>query len=467
MTRLDPGRLAPPKGFRRIARRLESGGFEAWAVGGSLRDAFVQQTGGDANPARSDWDLATDARPPQVMELFRRTVPVGVSHGTVGVLDGDELYEVTTFRRDVETDGRHATVVFAASIEQDLGRRDFTANAIAWRPASETVRDPHGGLDDIEAGILRAVGDPSARFREDYLRVLRGLRFAGRFGWRVESRTDEALRDAVEGLAGLSAERVREELNKVLGDARPSAGLDLYATRGALAHWYPELVGLAAVPDAWRVALGAVDAVSAQNRNARLARLVISAADTPEGRAGAAESLLSRLKFSNADRRTVVRLARLFLPFVGPMDSAAEHRRWLASVGDAWEDLFALHFAGARAEAGEGPRGEEAATAERYLEATFERVRRERRDDPPLRLSALAVDGDDLLGLGMSPGPLVRLVLEELLEQVIEDPGRNERARLLDEARRLIEIGALAEASRPAGESDAPSGGAEPERGDA
>ena len=450
MSGLDPGRLAPPEGFRRIARRLEEEGFEAWAVGGSLRDAFVRQTGGDAqptggdpDPAGADWDLATDARPEQVMALFRRTVPVGVSHGTVGVLDGDDLYEVTTFRLDIETDGRHASVVFAASIEEDLGRRDFTVNAIAWRPASDEVRDPYEGLADIEAGILRAVGDPEARFREDYLRVLRGLRFAGRFGWRVEPRTDDALRDAVDGLAALSAERVREELMKVLGDAKPSVGLDLYATRGALAHWYPELLGLAAVRDDWLGALGAVDAVPAQNLNARLARLVVSAADTPEDRAAAADALLSRLRFSNAERRYVTRLSRLFLPFVGPMDSAAEHRRWLAAAGDAWEDLFVLHFAGARAAGSE--RG---ADAHRYLEATYERVRAER-IEAPLTIGELAVDGGDMLDLGMSPGPLIGLLLDELLEQVIEDPGRNDRTNLLAEARRLIEIGGLAEASRP------------------
>ncbi|WP_419936519.1 CCA tRNA nucleotidyltransferase [Candidatus Palauibacter sp.] len=462
MTGLDPGRLAPPEGFRRTARRLERAGFEAWGVGGSLRDTFVLQLLGDTVANPPEWDLATDARPDEVMELFRRTVPVGVSHGTVRVLDGDEHVEVTTFRRDVETDGRHARVVFASSIEEDLGRRDFTVNAIAWRPASGHVRDPYGGLADIESGILRAVGDPGARFREDYLRVLRGFRFAGRFGWAVEPGTDEALREAVDGLAVLSAERVREELMKVLGDPNPSAGLDLYATRGALAHWYPELLGLAADRGAWLAALGAVDAVPARELKVRLARLVVSAADTPEGRAEVAEALLSRLRFSNADRRHVTRLSRLFLPFVGPTDSAAEHRRWLASAGEAWEDVFALHFAGARAE-----EAERAEQAERYLEATRERVRREWLDEPPLSLADLAVRGDDLLELGMSPGPLVRLLLEELLEQVLEDPGRNDRARLLGEAGRLIEMGVLTEASRPGGGSGGPPAGDEPPGSDA
>ena len=442
MSAIDPGRFSPPPGFSRTAERLEAAGFEAWAVGGAIRDAYVSQIGGRPNLPEPGWeDLTTDARPDDVMRLFRRTVPVGVSHGTVKVLDGDDGYEVTTFRRDVETDGRHARVAFADSIEEDLSRRDFTANAIAWRPASGEVRDAWGGAEDIEDGILRAVGEPEARFREDYLRVLRGFRFAGRFRWAVEARTEEAMREAVGGLSGLSAERVREELLKVMADPKPSAALDLYAACGALGHWYPELVGLAADGDAWRSALGAVDAAPAQAANVRLASLLVCVSETPEGRADTAESLLSRLKFSNADRRYVQRLARLYLPFVGVLDSAAEHRRWLAAVGDAWEDLFELHSAAARA-AGE-------TRAERYLEATRERVREERAGDPVLDLAALAVKGDDILALGMSPGPLVRLLLEELLEQVIEDPARNDRETLLEEARRLIEIGSLAEASRP------------------
>ncbi len=452
---IDPGRFSPPPGFSGTAERLEAAGFEAWAVGGSIRDAYVLQLGGASDLPEPDWDLTTDARPEDVMRLFPRTVPVGVSHGTVTVLDGDDEYEVTTFRRDVETDGRHARVAFADSIEDDLSRRDFTANAIAWRPASNEVRDTWGGAEDIEDGILRAVGEPEARFREDYLRVLRGFRFAGRFEWAVEARTDEALREAVEGLSGLSAERVREELLKVMADPKPSAALDLYAACGALSHWYPELVGLAAGGDAWRSALGAVDEAPAKAAYVRLATLLACASDTPGGRAAAAESLLSRLKFSNADRRYVARLARLYLPFVGALDSAAEHRSWLASVGDAWEDLFEVHFAVARA-AGE-------VRAERYLRATWERVREERERNPVLDLAGLAVGGDDLLALGMSPGPLIRLLLEELLEQVIEDPGRNERAALLEEARRLIEIGSLAEASRP---RDAPAAGDAPPAGD-
>ncbi len=317
MSAIDPGRFSPPPGFSRTAEKLEAAGFQAWAVGGAIRDAYVSQIGSTPGVEPGWEDLTTNARPDDVMRLFRRTVPVGVSHGTVKVLDGDDGYEVTTFRRDVETDGRHARVAFADSIEEDLSRRDFTANAIAWRPASGEVRDEWGGAEDIEDGILRAVGEPEARFREDYLRILRGFRFAGRFEWAVEARTDEAMREAVDGLAGLSAERVREELLKVMADPKPSAALDLYADCGALGHWYPELLGLAADGDAWKSALGAVDAAPAQAANVRLASLLVCTSETPEGRAEAAESLLSRLKFSNADRRYLARLAGCTCPSSG------------------------------------------------------------------------------------------------------------------------------------------------------
>ena len=153
MTTIDPASFSPPPGFVALAERLEAAGFEAWAVGGCIRDIHVREIAGPAYPTASDWDLATNARPDDVMGLFRRTVPIGVDHGTVGVLMAGTLYEVTTFRRDIETDGRHATVSFADTIEEDLGRRDFTINALAWRVDSEDVRDPYGGLDDLRAGV--------------------------------------------------------------------------------------------------------------------------------------------------------------------------------------------------------------------------------------------------------------------------------------------------------------------------
>ena len=228
-----------------IARRLDRAGHDVWAVGGAVRDALLGVPGGD-------WDLASSARPEQVRALFRRTVPIGIEHGTVGVLANDGvLYEVTTFRRDVETTGRHAVIEFARTIDEDLARRDFTFNAIAWHPIRDELRDPFHGFDDLKRAVLRTVGDPADRFAEDYLRVLRALRFAGHFVLEIEPDTWDALRAAVPHLDVLSAERVREELFKVL-DRTPhaSAALRLYAASGALAELYPELEGVRILEEA-------------------------------------------------------------------------------------------------------------------------------------------------------------------------------------------------------------------------
>jgi tRNA nucleotidyltransferase (CCA-adding enzyme) len=188
-----------------IARTLESAGYEAWCVGGALRDALL------GHP-HSDYDFATSATPAQVMTLFRHTAPVGEKYGTVGVLDRRRvLHEVTTFRRDVTTDGRHAVVAYGVSLDEDLARRDFTINAIAYHPLRREWHDPFGGRSDLDRRIVRAVGDPTQRFREDYLRILRCLRFAARCGFAIEPATWAAAVEAGPGLAQLSAERVRDE----------------------------------------------------------------------------------------------------------------------------------------------------------------------------------------------------------------------------------------------------------------
>jgi len=422
--------LDPPEGFRTICERLESAGFEAWGVGGAIRDAL-------RGVERADWDIATNARPEQVGSLFRRTVPLGIEHGTVGVIGPDgAMYEVTTFRRDVATDGRHAVVEFADSIEEDLSRRDFTINAVAWRPATGDVVDPHGGREDLGRGILRAVGDPAERFAEDYLRVLRGLRFAGRYSLDIDQATRTELASAVSGLGRLSAERVREELLK--GLAGPHAGdiLALYAEMGALESWYPELASVARDDPRWASTLAAIDEIPAHRNSLRLARLLLSLPrdDDPDGTR--ATELLERLKCSNAETGRTAHLWREYLPLVNPADSAARIREWLSEVGVAHaRDLFRLHFAGARA-AG-------ASESERALLHTWRRVHDELVSGAPIDLSDLAVDGNDLLELGLPSGPLVGLMLEELSAQVIEDPSRNERETLLAEARELIELGAL------------------------
>jgi hypothetical protein len=233
---LFPDHLDIPREVRRIAETLEAAGFDTWCVGGAVRDNLL----GEVN---NDFDLATAARPEDVQRLFTRTIPIGVDHGTVAVLDRHRKpHEVTTFRRDVKTDGRHAVVEFGASIDEDLARRDFTINAIAYHPLESEWRDPYDGHRDLERGVLRSVGDPSQRFREDYLRILRALRFAARFGFTIEDATWEAAKANAEDLRRLSAERVRDEWLKGLETARrPSELVRLWGEVGAIETWLPEL----------------------------------------------------------------------------------------------------------------------------------------------------------------------------------------------------------------------------------
>jgi tRNA nucleotidyltransferase (CCA-adding enzyme) len=387
-----PDRVPVPDEVLEIARVLEEAGHEAWCVGGALRDTLL----GDPH---SDFDLATSARPEEVQRLFRRTAAIGVKHGTVGVIDRKRImHEVTTFRRDVETDGRHAVVEYGASLDEDLARRDFTINAIAYHPLRAEWRDPYGGRQDLEARLVRAVGDPAARFREDYLRILRAIRFAARFGFAIDPATWQAARDAAPGLGRLSAERVRDEWFKGLRTARELETLvRLWHESGAAAVWLPGLRPAASAPPA---------TVSAPPRDAVLLTALLTT--DPAG-------LLRRLRGSNAE------IARAAAVAAGPAEPGRSDevavRRWLAVVGDAADDLAAL----GRLRSGKEPA---------WL-ATVTAVR-ERRD--PVTRGDLAVTGRDLEELGLS-GKQIGETLASLLDRVLEDPSVNTRDRLLALAR--------------------------------
>ena len=219
--------LDPPETVRGIAKRLEDAGFETWCVGGAVRDALL------GHP-HLDWDLATAAKPPEVRKLFKRTVPVGVEFGTIGVLDHDNvMHEVTTFRKDVQTDGRHAVVEFGASLDDDLARRDYTINAIAYSPSKDELRDPYDGRKDLAGKLIRAVGDPRDRMREDRLRALRAIRFAARFSFDIERDTWDAIVESAPELSRLSAERVKQEIEKTMDQVRlPSKAFAMWRDTG-------------------------------------------------------------------------------------------------------------------------------------------------------------------------------------------------------------------------------------------
>lgn len=408
----------PPVGW--IVRTLEAEGFETWAVGGSVRDALAGRSSGD-------WDFTTRARPHDIMRIFRRTVPVGVDHGTVGVLARDgTLYEVTTFRRDVQTDGRHAQVAFADTLDEDLSRRDFTINAIAWHPLSGEVRDPFGGGRDLEEGRVRTVGDPAERFREDYLRVLRALRFAGDFNFQIEEQSWRALQEAVSFLPQLSPERIREELLKSLSLQTAPRILELYRTSGVLSLLYPEVAD-----GNWQETVRVVEHLSPARFQLRLAGFLSRVPPLP-GPGGGADpgmprilALLERLRLSNILIKKTATLADgVRRPPLG--EDPPMLRLWLSRVGV--EDVNdALRVAGALARALEAQGGQGA------VEAHLRRVRgirSELRAKPPLRQTDLALNGRDLMRMGLRPGPQFGRILESALQAVLEVPELNRKETL-------------------------------------
>ena len=423
-------RIEVPPAVRDMVVRLEAKGFETWTVGGAVRDAVRGSPG-----EREDWDLATRAHPQQVQSLFSRTVPLGIEYGTVGVFGSDGvLYEVTTFRHDVITYGRKAVVAFAETLREDLARRDFTVNAMAWR----VLYDPYGGQGDLGQGILRAVGAPAERFREDYLRILRGLRFAGTLGFEIESDTWAAMTEAVPGLTRLSVERVREELMKVLAAPRPSRSLRLYRRCGALHRILPEIED----PLADGV-LGAVDAVPRQKPGTRMAMLLLQGLGAAAASTG--PRVLARLRFSNSKVQRIGAVCRgETVPPKGLVHDAPARRRWAARMGrQALDDIFLVWRAAA------GGRGSSRSHAEvdpagTDVERTIAAIESDLGAGIPMSTRELAVAGRDLVALGWQPGPDIGRVLSRLLEAVWEDPASNERSALLEMAARMD----------PAGESD-------------
>ncbi|HEX6938452.1 MAG TPA: CCA tRNA nucleotidyltransferase [Longimicrobiales bacterium] len=484
--------LNPPRAVREIARRLEDAGYETWAVGGAVRDAVL------GLPA-DDWDLASRARPQEVRRLFRRTVPIGIEHGTVGVLGGDGvLYEVTTFRRDVETFGRHATVEFADTVEEDLSRRDFTCNALAWHPLTGELRDPYTGLEDLRAGRLRTVGEPAERFAEDYLRVLRALRFAGHFELAIDPATWAALTAATPFLPKLSAERIREELWKIFTKTqRASRALSLYAASGALAVLFPELdrtVGVAPAErererfpgrgsagpersggvdgraggaevrpgdppdagalsdagrslDAWTRSLLAVDALPTTRPLLRMTALLhavgMPAARTRDLRGGwrytGHEVLGGRLageimRRLKASNAETARVARLVARQSELFPPDAPGAGIRRWLRDIGPDLVYDLFRLRFALW----RAEGGGARPTDLVDRWRAAHRVRLEHPVLDVAGLAVDGADLKALGLEPGPQFGEILRALVEVVIDRPELNTREALLERVRREV-----------------------------
>ena len=441
-----------PRPVVEVLRTLSRAGHEVALVGGSVRDLASDQ---GAPP--DNWDVATSARPEEVAALFEGSVWTN-RFGTVTVV-GPPPVEVTSYRTEGGYSDRRRPdeVRFGASLEEDLARRDFTINAVAWVPTdldamTGRVVDPFGGRDDLAAGILRTVGDPRERFAEDALRLVRAARFAGRFDLRIEPATEAAIRELAPTVARVSAERLRDELRRILAIAVPSRSLRIMERLGLLVAVLPEVAALRGVPqdkvvpgDALDHTLAAVDAVPVDaDGSARMAALLhdIGKATTlADGhfigheRVGAemAAEVLRRLRMPGWESAEIVHAVRhhMYAYDDGWTDAAVRRFvRRLEPIGS--RILFALRRAD-NAASGVGPIGEtNQAELERRIALEVDR-------QPDLLLgNRLAIDGHDLQReLGMEPGRQIGLVLNRLMDRVLDDPGLNERATLLRLAREL------------------------------
>ena len=423
--------LRPTRSVLDIADRLESAGFEAWCVGGAIRDSLL---GG----APLDWDLATSAHPEQVRDIFgrKRTIPVGIGFGTVSVLDRDGVaHEVTTFRHDVQTDGRHAVVQFGASLDEDLARRDFTINAIAYRPSTGELRDPFGGQQDIEAGVVRAVGDAEQRMKEDRLRALRAIRFAARYRFAIEPRTLTALTNSAPFLTRLSAERVQQEIVKTLEQVNaPSEAFRLWKSTGALEVLVPALSRLDEVAFRTLDFLprdGAAGRHVPQRTVNRLAALCIDVAPSVAGAA------LQGLRFSRHEVAWSVAMAERWQVLSAHAEvvlgedrpSDVDVRRLLARLGRV-NVGGVMRIASARWDARRAA-GLDAPSVV-AVRALYRRLLCSRLADP-IEVADLAIGGDELRAAGIAPGPIYAKILQSLLERVLELPARNTPQALLAE----------------------------------
>ena len=446
--KLDPGAAL-------LLDALHGAGHAAYAVGGCVRDSLL---GLDPH----DWDLCTSARPEQVMALFgeEKCIPTGLQHGTVTVKQGGRLYETTTFRTEgAYSDGRHPDAVcFVPDVREDLARRDFTINAMAYS-AEEGLIDPFGGRDDLAAHLVRAVGEPERRFEEDALRILRLYRFAARFGFAIDPATGAAARALGPHLDCVSAERIQEELLKLLAAPRPGNYLEPAVLAVVLPELEPEKQ-----PERFAKLCRTIDRIepTAENVPARLAALL-----WPLGEAGARKAL-RKLKCSNALMDEVTALEREAGGGAGSFLLPRSRDRWAGSSSEdrplGWDPAAAGSRAGdgmartvSEEEAPGTPGSEMQLTAKRLLgryelptiqrltalcsawhpEQTggFAALRAEAEqltaENACCRVSQLAVNGRDLMAAGIRPGPGLRQVLNALLEAVITGQIPNEKDALL------------------------------------
>ncbi|HZU99280.1 MAG TPA: CCA tRNA nucleotidyltransferase [Planctomycetota bacterium] len=397
----------------KVVSRLREKGHEAYFAGGYFRDRFLGRRPNDV-------DVATSAEPGQVQAIFTRTVPVGVQFGVIKAVFGDEHVEIATFREDEGyTDGRRPTGVKFSGPEADARRRDFTINGVFWDPVTEKSLDFVGGEEDLVKGVVRAIGDPDARFDEDRLRILRAPRFAGRLGFRIDAATAESARRRAKEVTVVSAERIREELEKMLLDPERARSLALVRSLG---------LGPVVLPQLDQAALDRAERVLAELPRRKLERPLVWAALLGGIAEKAADELLAALRASNADREEALALLRdePRVRAFGAMRLADQKRLLLRADAPL---LIELGRAVALATTGD---------LEPLRAATLRRTAFLAETGPSALSAPPLVRGNDLKDLGIKPGPRFK----ELLA-LAED------ARLEGLARTQAELVAWLRANRP------------------
>lgn len=432
-----------PDGARHILQTLNGAGYEAYLVGGCVRDLL-------RGVEPHDWDICTCALPEETEQCFtdRRVIETGLKHGTVTVLEEGEPYEITTYRTEGPySDSRRPDFVrFVSDLNEDLARRDFTMNAIAM-DLEGNLRDPYGGADDIKAGLIRCVGGPDHRFQEDGLRVMRALRFAAVFGYEIEEQTAQAVHENRAMLDRVAAERINAELCKLL--VGKGAGNALRQYPDVFCQFWPQLGPLVTLEQnnpwhcwgGWEHTIHAVEAAPA-DVTLRLTMLLhdigkpaCKSTDEkgidhfyghPAVSAQLADQMLRALKFDNKTRERVVLLVERHDAQLPPRSQVI--RRWLNRLGP--EAFFQLLEVKRADNMGQAPEKVQDRLAElNEIKAKAEQILGERQC---LTLKDLAVDGRDVIAAGIEPGPEVGRVLEKLLEQVLSSELPNEREVLLE-----------------------------------
>lgn len=431
-----------PQGAAWVLEQLRDAGYEAYVVGGCVRDSLLHRM-------PDDWDITTSAKPEDTKRIFRRTVDTGIQHGTVTVMVDRTGYEVTTYRIDGEyADGRHPEhVTFTASLLEDLKRRDFTINAMAYSPAEGLV-DEFDGIGDINRRVIRAVGDPVQRFTEDALRMMRAIRFSAQLDYRIDEDTREGIRLLAPNLQKVSAERIRVELEKLLLSEHPEELKEAYEL-GLLRQFLPELsecmeCGQNNPHHCLSVGDHILCAVKAA-RHDKVLRLALLLHDIAKPQvkttdengidhfhghaarsAALADRILRDLKYDNQTREAAVRLIAWHDRNLG--DSLPEIRKSISELGEEWF-LPLLEVKTSDVEAQSDYQRDEKLGKIEYWRNAFEEIRRA---GDCLSLKDLAVSGKDLIAAGAAPGKEIGRILHEMLEEALREPAHNTREYLLE-----------------------------------